>query len=57
MVEPFALCHYGLYEIFKESSKTKDATIACKNFLKFADSSDYKDKVETCERYVSSNTY
>ncbi len=53
----FALCHYGLFEIFQESSKTKDATIACKNFLKFADASDYKDKVEQCERYVSSNTY
>lgn len=55
--QKFALCHYGLYEIFKEAQRQKDALIACKNFLKFADASDYKDKVQQCESYVSSQTY
>ncbi len=53
----FALCHYGLFEIFKIDQRQKDAKIACQNFLKFADASDYKSQVDNCERYVSANAY
>ncbi len=53
----FALCHYGLFELFKSHQRQKDAKIACQNFLKFADASDYKAQVDNCERFVSTNTY
>ena len=35
----------------------KNAKTACQNFLKFAEGTEYKKEVETCERYVSANTY
>lgn len=53
----FALCHYGLFEIFQADQRQKDAKIACQNFLKFADAADYKSQVDNCERFVSANTY
>lgn len=49
----FALCHYGLFEIFKGRSDEKKATIACKNFLKFANESDFGSQVQVCKQYVS----
>lgn len=57
-LEPkFAACHYGLYEIFQGDRRDKEAYKACKNFLKFAESTDFPKQVETCERYLSSQTY
>ena len=53
----YALCHYGLFELFQEDRRDKEAKIACQNFLKFAEASDFKNEVATCERYVSANTY
>jgi tetratricopeptide (TPR) repeat protein len=57
-LEPrYAACHYGLYEIFQSDRRDKEAYKACKNFLKFAESTDFPKQVETCERYLSSQTY
>jgi hypothetical protein len=53
----FALCHYGLFELFQEDHREKEAKIACQNFIKFADASDYKSQIQNCERFVSANTY
>ena len=53
----FAVCHFGLFQVFKTSGRDKDALTACKNFLKFADQSDYKAQADECERFVSSKTY
>jgi tetratricopeptide (TPR) repeat protein len=55
--EKYAPCHYGLFEIFKEDRNDKDAKAACENFLKFAEQSEHAREYETCERYVSANTY
>lgn len=49
----YALCHYGLFEIFKSRSDEKKATIACKNFLKFANESEFSSQVAICKQYVS----
>ncbi len=49
----YALCHYGLFELFKNRSDEKKATIACKNFLKFANESEFSNQVATCKQYVS----
>jgi tetratricopeptide (TPR) repeat protein len=53
----FAPCHFGLYEIFLGERQEKDAVVACKNFLKFAEAAEYKREFETCERYVNSQSY
>jgi Tfp pilus assembly protein PilF len=45
-------CHYGLFEIFKNRSDEKNATIACKNFLKFAAEVDFRAQMQTCQQYV-----
>lgn len=49
----FALCHYGLFELFKNRSDEKNATVACKNFLKFASENEYGTQVGVCKQYVS----
>lgn len=48
----FALCHFGLFEIFKNRSDEKNATTACKNFLKYANESDFASQIATCKQYV-----
>lgn len=53
----YALCHYGLYEIYFEDRNEKDAKAACQNFLKFAEANEHKAEVENCERFVSANTF
>ena len=32
-----------------------DATIACKNFLKFAQADEFPKQVEACEKYINSS--
>ena len=48
----YVLCHFGLFEIYKSRSDEKNATIACKNFLKFASEADFKPQTQTCQQYV-----
>ncbi|HEY0881571.1 MAG TPA: tetratricopeptide repeat protein [Archangium sp.] len=49
----YALCHFGLFELFKNRSDEKNASVACKNFLKFANEADFQTQVATCKQYVS----
>jgi len=53
----YAPCHYGLYLLYKEDRRDKDALIACKNFLKFAVSDEFPKEVESCDKYVSASTF
>ncbi|MER2565583.1 MAG: tetratricopeptide repeat protein [Myxococcaceae bacterium] len=48
----FVLCHFGLFELFKNRSDEKLASTACKNFLKFANETEYQSQVATCQQYV-----
>lgn len=48
----FPQCHFGLFEIYKNRSDERNATIACKNFLKFANESDFRAQMATCQQYV-----
>ena len=48
----YALCHFGMFEIYKERADEKNATTACRNFLKFASETDFKTQVLTCQQYV-----
>ena len=49
----YALCHYGLFELFKNRSDEKNASVACKNFLKYANESEFQTQVAMCKQYVS----
>jgi tetratricopeptide (TPR) repeat protein len=53
----YAMCHYGLHLLFKEEQKDKEATVACRNFLKFAALDEFPAEIENCERYVSASSY
>lgn len=53
----YAMCHYGLHLLFKEAQKDKEATVACRNFLKFAALDEFPSEIENCERYVSGSSY
>lgn len=50
----YAPCHYRLHQLFKEDRRDRDATAACKNFLKVASSGEHPREIEDCERYLSS---
>lgn len=50
----FALCHFAMFELFKDRSDTRNAKIACKNYLKFANTAEANaENVRMCETYVS----
>ena len=53
----YAPCHYGLFLIYKEDRRDKEAVIACKNFLKFAAQDEFPSEYESCERFVSSTAF
>jgi tetratricopeptide (TPR) repeat protein len=52
-----AICHFGLFTMYRENPADKDATIACRNFLKFADVTEHPHEVETCEKFVSTSSF
>lgn len=53
----YAPCHYGLYEIYLEDRRSQEATIACKNFLKFAPLEEFPKETRDCEKFLGSNQY
>ena len=55
--ERFAACHYGLFLLFREARKDKEARIACQNFVKFANSEEFPEEMATCERHVAEGAY
>jgi hypothetical protein len=50
----FAPCHFGLFEVFREARREKDAKTACQNFIKFADPVALKGQVEVCATFLKS---
>jgi Flp pilus assembly protein TadD len=48
----FAPCHFGLFELFKSRSDEKNASTACKNFIKYANESDFAAQLAQCKQYV-----
>ncbi|MHB8877162.1 MAG: tetratricopeptide repeat protein, partial [Myxococcaceae bacterium] len=53
----YAPCYYALYEVYQEDRRDKEAMVSCRNFLKFASKDDFPKEIESCEKYVGSNTY
>lgn len=48
----FPACHFGLFTLYESERKDREATIACKNFLKFAPEDEFQQEVTSCERYL-----
>ena len=53
----YAPCHYGLFRIYSDAKKKDAATIACKNFLKYGTVEEFPIEIETCEKYLSQDTF
>jgi tetratricopeptide (TPR) repeat protein len=53
----YAPCHYGLFKIYSEAKKRDAAIIACKNFLKYGTAEEFPAEIETCEKYLSQDTF
>jgi tetratricopeptide (TPR) repeat protein len=45
-------CHYGLYLIFKEDQKSRDAKAACTNVLRFGTAEDFPAEVDDCRKFL-----
>lgn len=46
----FVQCHYGLFELYRSRADEKNATIACKNFIKYASETEFAMQVATCHQ-------
>lgn len=53
----YAPCHYGLFQLYSEGEKRQSAEIACKNFLKYGSVEDFPSEIETCEKFLSAQSY
>ena len=48
----YALCYFGLFQIFYDERNDKKAQVACQNFLKFSDSAESPKERAICESYL-----
>ena len=53
----FPACHWGLFQIYSGSHKSKAAEAACKNFVKYASVEDFPTEMETCEKFLNAQSY
>jgi tetratricopeptide (TPR) repeat protein len=53
----FAPCHYGLFQLYSDAHKRQAAEVACKNFIKYGSVEDFPSEMETCEKFISAQSY
>ncbi|PTL80693.1 hypothetical protein DAT35_28055 [Vitiosangium sp. GDMCC 1.1324] len=53
----YAPCHYGLFQIYSDAQKRQGAEVACKNFLKYGSVEEFPTETETCEKFLSAQSY
>jgi tetratricopeptide (TPR) repeat protein len=53
----YAPCHYGLFQLYSDGHKRPHAEVACKNFLKYGSVEDFPSEMETCEKFLSAQSY
>lgn len=53
----YPACHWGLFQLYSGSHKTKAAEAACKNFIKYAGVEDFPTELETCEKFLNAQSY
>jgi hypothetical protein len=49
----YARCHYGLFLVYKEDGRSREARAACRTFLKYSVDTGLEREIDRCERYVS----
>ncbi len=49
----YALCHSGLFELFRRRGDEKRAAVACMNVLTYANEREFASQVATCRQYVN----
>ncbi len=53
----FAPCHYGLFQVYSDGHQREAAQVACKNFLKYGSVEEFPSEMETCEKFLSAQSY
>ncbi len=53
----YAPCHYGLFQLYSDGHKRQSAEIACKNFIKYGSVEEFPSEMETCEKFLSAQSY
>jgi Flp pilus assembly protein TadD len=53
----YAPCHYGLFQLYSDGHKRSAAEVACKNFLKYGAVEEFPIEMETCEKFLSAQSY
>jgi Flp pilus assembly protein TadD len=53
----YAPCHFGLFRLYSDGHKRQSAEIACKNFLKYGAVEEFPTEMETCEKFLSAQSY
>lgn len=48
----YAPCHFGLFELFRTRGEDRNAAIACKNFMKFANALESELQLDVCKKYL-----
>ncbi len=49
----FAPCHFGLFEIYVDDRRDRDAQRECKDFTRHADAQEFPKEYERCEKYLA----
>ncbi|MCE9666650.1 tetratricopeptide repeat protein [Myxococcus stipitatus] len=53
----YAMCHFGLFQLFQDADKHEHAEVACKNFMKYATAEEFPSEYQSCEKYLSNATF
>lgn len=53
----YAPCHYGLFQLYSDGHKRPAAEVACKNFVKYGSVEEFPTEMETCEKFLSAQSY
>jgi len=53
----YAPCHYGLFQVYSDGQQRESAQVACKNFLKYGSVEEFPSEMETCEKFLSAQSY
>ena len=53
----YPACHYGLFRLYSMNHQDKAAQTACRNFIKYAGVEEFPTEMETCEKFLSAQSY
>ena len=55
MDSTYAPCHFSLYQFYNEEDRVAEAVIACRNYIKFANTQENAREVNLCEKFLNAS--